>query len=300
MKTILVPTDFSKNALDALGYAIPLAESTGARLLIFHCAQLSAYALAGAPPDKLEEFINSDELFKMKLLREHVVKAYAAAGIKTMPGSTKLLVENNPLLVEKIMEVALRHEADLIITGTRGATGWGRFFFGSNTSALIGKSSIPVLAIPPGCKFKKIKKIAWSADLENLQQEMKMVLPFAENLHASVDVLYLDYGTDAGEAHLHVAKKLIGDSVYKKISLVRKKATIEFTMIRQLKKILSKRPYQLLVMFTKERGFWEKLLYGGKTEEMSYELELPLLSMRKQLPATVSAIHKAQNSLQRS
>ncbi len=285
MKTILVPSDFSRNATTALKYAIQLCAFMKAKLVVFHCAHLSPYILASASatPDQLNRFTKEDEDFKMKKLITQVNKAYKLAGIKKVPASTGYVVDSNPLLVDNILKVAENNHADLVVMGTHGASGLNRFFFGSNTATMISRSNIPVLAIPEKYRFRKIRDIAYSSDLENFEQEMKKLLPFAKTVKASVDVIYLDYGDDEKQEQVKTVSDRIGKIRYKKIKLLRQKATIEFSLNRQLKKILSKKSYQWLVMFTKDRGFWDKIIFGGKSESMSYALKLPLLTFRKEM-----------------
>ncbi len=283
MKTIIVPSDFSKNASVALRYAIRFAAVVKAKLVVFHCAHISPYILAtaSASDEQVNTLINEDVAFKSKKLEEQVSREYKSLGIKKIPAGTTLLVESKPLLVDNIIEVAGRFGADLIITGTHGATGLNRFFFGSNTSALISRSPVPVLAIPEKTKYAAIRKIAFSSDLENINSELKRLIPFVNALNANLDIVFFDYGLDAVDALIKKGNEAIGKSGYKKIKLLKKKASIEYSLVKQLKKFLASGNYQCLVMFTKERGFWSKLFYGGKTENMSYSVKMPLLSFKK-------------------
>jgi nucleotide-binding universal stress UspA family protein len=283
MKTILVPSDFSKNATTALRYAIGLAKATKSKLVIFHCAHLAPYILASAAAtDKqLELLISQDQDFKKDKLLSQVAAAYKSEGIKKIPATTEIIVESKPFLADNIIDVAERFRADIIIMGTHGATGLNRFFFGSNTATMISRSSIPVLAIPEKYRFKKINNIVCSSDLENPGNELNKLLPFVQALKANLDLLYLDYGIDISQAHVQAAKISIGKCGYKKVKLLTRRATVEYSLIRQLKKYLATHQYEWLVMFTKDRKFWDKLLFGGKTEAMSYSLKMPLLSFKK-------------------
>jgi len=285
MKTILVPSDFSKNATNALRYAIRLSMLTKSELVVFHCANIAPYILAAAAgaEEQVAKLIQEDESYKRKKLIAQVGKAYQYLGFKNIPAKTKIIVETNPLVVENIVGLAKKCHADLIITGTHGATGLNRFFFGTNSANLISKSTIPVLAIPGKCRYTKITNIAYASDLEHVDEELKRLIPFAKALKAGIDILYLNYGTDTKELYIKNAQSSIAKAGYNKIKLVKRSATIEYSLIGQLKKYLSKHSQQWLVMFTKERGFWEKLVYGGKTEYMSYSIKIPLLSFKKNI-----------------
>ena len=273
MPTIIVPTDFSNNATAALRYAISLSKQMQADLVVFHCSHISAYALAASvTEEQMRKLLRDDEMHKLEKLEEQVAKAYKFAEIDKVPSNIKYIVELNPFLVERTIEIAKENNAGLIIMGTHGATGINKFFFGSNTSIMISKSDVPVLAIPE----------TFASDLENLSFELNQVIPFAETTRSKITVLYLDYGIDADERKLSRGTEVINHMTYKKIKLEKQKATIETSMVGQVRKYISSNNPDCLVMFTRERGLWDRLFFkGSKTEDMSMALSIPLLSFKK-------------------
>ena len=282
MNSILVPSDFSDNATAALRYAILLSREFKTSLIVFHCSHISAYALTGAgTEEKMRLLIKEDEQNKMEKLQKQVNKAYKYLDIKEIPATTKCLVEYNPMVVENTIDVALQYNADLIIMGTHGATGIKKFFFGSNTSIMISKSPVPVLAIPDNYKFSPWKSIVFSSDLQNLAQELNKLIPFAKSSETLLEILYLDYGIDLDDKKTNQAEALIKNMPYKKIQLVKQKATIESSLVAQVKKYITKNKPDCLVMFTRERSLWDRLFRGSKTEDMSTALNVPLLSFKK-------------------
>ena len=197
MNSILVPSDFSGNATSALRYAILLSRQLKTSLIVFHCSHISAYALtAASTEEQMSLLIKQDEKDKLEKLQEQVNKAYKYLDINKIPTSTKCLVEYNPMVVENTIDIAQQYNADLIIMGTHGATGIKKFFFGSNTSIMISKSPVPVLAVPDNYKFVPWQSIVFSSDLQNLAQELNNLIPFAKGSKAALEILYLDYGID--------------------------------------------------------------------------------------------------------
>lgn len=283
MPTIIVPTDFSNNATAALRYAISLSKQMQADLVVFHCSHISAYALAASvTEEQMRKLLRDDEMHKLEKLEEQVAKAYKFAEIDKVPSNIKYIVELNPFLVERTIEIAKENNAGLIIMGTHGATGINKFFFGSNTSIMISKSDVPVLAIPETYKFTALDNIVFASDLENLSFELNQVIPFAETTRSKITVLYLDYGIDADERKLSRGTEVINHMTYKKIKLEKQKATIETSMVGQVRKYISSNNPDCLVMFTRERGLWDRLFFkGSKTEDMSMALSIPLLSFKK-------------------
>ena len=283
MNSILVPSDFSGNATSALRYAIQLSRQLKTSLVVFHCSHISAYALtAASTEEQMSLLLKEDEQDKLEKLQEQVTKAYKYLDIKKIPASTKCVVEYNPLVVENTIDVARQYHADLIIMGTHGATGIKKFFFGSNTSIMISKSPVPVLAIPDNYKYVAWQNIVFSSDLQNLAHELNLLIPFAKGSKAVLEILYLDYGIDLDDTKNSQAEALINKMPYKKIKLIKQKATIESSLVAQVKKYIAKNKPDCLVMFTRERSLWDRLFLGSKTEDMSAALNVPLLSFKKE------------------
>ncbi len=282
MQTILVPSDFSENANTALKYAIQLANLMQSKLVVFHSAQFTFASINEAKSQKQSELLlKKDTDAKIQKLQNQVNNAYRNLGIKDIPSTITVEVEFNPLIVEKTIEIARKHHAGLIVMGTHGASGLNKLLFGSNTSVMISKSDIPVLAIPENYNFKKIETIALASDLESPEDELKKLMPFVSGTAARLDIVHLDYGIDPINPKEQRVAKLMEKYPYEKIRLVTQKANIEHTLLKQLRKYLDEQKPQWVVMFTKERSFWDKLLLGSKTEDMSNYLKLPLLSFKK-------------------
>lgn len=284
MNAILVPTDFSKNANAALRFAILLGRQIKSPLIVFHCSYISAYALSAASSEEqMTALLREDEDHKMEKLQAQVSKAYKSLDINRVPASTKCIVSYNPLMVEKTLELAEENGAGLIVMGTHGASGITKFFFGSNTSIMISKSPLPVLAVPEDYKFDGMEELLYASDLEHINAELTALLPFAQANKANLRILYLDYGIDPDNKKITAAEAAIQNSRYKKIKLDVQKATIETSLVGQLKKQIQRLKPSCLVMFTRERTLWDRLfLKGGKTEDMSAALSIPLLSFKKE------------------
>lgn len=283
MASIIVPSDFSKNSTVALRYAIQTCKSTKNDLIVFHASHISAYALSAASTEEqMNLLLQDDETNKMEKLQDQVNKAFKYLNIKKIPAGTRLLVEYSPMVVERTLDLAYQEKATMIIMGTHGATGINKFFFGSNTSVMISKAEIPVLAIPENYKWNAPKDILFASDLENLGKELKQLLPFVTSIKGSIRVLYMDYGIDPDDKKMKKALEAIKASGYKKIKIEIQKATIEDTLVSQIKKYISKNKPDMLVMFTRERSLWDRLFgKGSKTEDMSTSLNVPLLTYKK-------------------
>lgn len=282
MRSILIPSDFSANAVSALRYAIQLGKRSGADLIVYHCSNLVGLNMPAAAPEVMvEAMIAGDEKNKQQQLEEQVKATYASLGMAEVPAGTKVVVEFSPLVVESIIEYAKQAGADLIIMGTHGSSGLEKFFFGSNTSSTIAKSPVPVLAVPVGYTGDTFSKFCFCSDLEHIKEELAQLSPLLKGFNTKLDILYFDYGKDPSHDLLRNAEALTGEPAYQQMQLVTEQAGVEISLVEHIKNYLVAHAYDCIIMITHERSFWNKLFAGSKTEEMSSSLTIPMLSIKK-------------------
>lgn len=140
-KLIVVPTDFSAPAEQALRYAAALGARFGAHLLVIYADLFNPpvdYTIGGAgtfyPP--IEEMVEG--------AREQLQMFTEATVGMAMPYDVRVLV-GTP--TEKILEQVRESGADLIVMGTHGRTGLRRLLFGSVTEAVMRLAPVPVIAV---------------------------------------------------------------------------------------------------------------------------------------------------------
>lgn len=143
MKPILVPVDGSDCSMRALDFAVELASSLAAEIVVCHVLDLSrAAAMSGGAAQLAEE--------SMELLRTEgkdiVDRALARAGAK-VPVSARL-PEGAP--VEQIEQLAAELPADFIVLGSHGRSGLQRLLMGSVAEGVVRAASVPAMVVPCG------------------------------------------------------------------------------------------------------------------------------------------------------
>lgn len=283
MKTIVVPFDFSPDARVALSAALQLAKSTASGIIVVHILHESPFKLAAASGEtEMDELIRKDELEKSIALQQETEEMLHSLHMEFPPGQIRIKALYSPLIVEKIIELANGEDAGLIIMGTHGATGLQKVLFGSNTSHMIARSALPVLAIPGNYSYKPAAKFLYASDFENLEAELRQIIPFAIAMNTVIDVLHLDYGPNDKKISTEKARTVILQSPYQYIHLVTREASNIKPLLRQIKQYAEETKPDWLLMFTKEKNNLDKLFMGSHTEDMSQSLPIPLLSFKKQ------------------
>lgn len=155
MKTILVPTDFSKAASNAAEYAVNLAKEMKATVLLFHVYYVPI------PVSEVPVIISPDEF---QADNEALLKK-EAANLKEKTGVEVRYLAKMGFAMDEILEE--EKNATLIVMGMKGANKLSEALMGSTTTATFRKATVPVLVIPEKAKYKKPKKIVFACDYDS-------------------------------------------------------------------------------------------------------------------------------------
>ena len=160
MKVILAPVDFSEASINAVSFAAELSKRSSARLIIVNIL-----------PNGEDE---SDTKVKLKSLESELKKTFDAS-----LDCESFLAHGN--LITTLKKIITVQQPDLIVMGTKGASGLKKILIGSNTMNLISKTRVPVLVIPEVARFDNFLKkgknrIVLATDLDALDEEALGIL----------------------------------------------------------------------------------------------------------------------------
>ncbi len=274
MKTILVPTDFSKNAENALTYAIQLAKKEEFKILLFHAFHYNYSVIDTAPEIVLEQSI---------FIQEGIEKRLKTLAQKTANKNhiTCEYLNEQGLLADKIEEIVKNKKIDLIVMGTQGATGLKEIFMGSNTARVIANVACPVIAVPAKSTFKKIKKIIYATDyqIHDIDALQELIL-LATNFEARIEVLHIANGKFT---HIEEIKRMekFKEKVEKKIQ----SDYISFNFLFGLeindiiKEYLEETSINMIAVSTKHRGLFERIFGSSSiTKKIVNHTKIPLIA----------------------
>ena len=136
---ILCPLDFSESSEHALLYAKAFAQAHQAKLFLLHVFDLPMGYLSSEVP------LPADALERHKETCIQNLTAVAATVRQEHPQTDWLVEEGNPSPC--IIEMARKHEVDLIVMGTHGRTGLAHALLGSVAERVVRKAPCPVLTV---------------------------------------------------------------------------------------------------------------------------------------------------------
>lgn len=136
--TILFPTDYSGASEPALRYAIQLARTSSAKLLVLHVV----------PPDiSYEGVVPNDSQHTREADEAQLASVVEAVTGENGVECERRVVTGDPLA--EILDVAKRETASLIVMNTTGRSGLRRLLMGSVAEAVLRKAPCPVLTFSP-------------------------------------------------------------------------------------------------------------------------------------------------------
>lgn len=145
-QNILFATDFSSAANAATPYAAGLARSFGAKLFALHVKEPANYAL---PPEMWESAQRVCDK-EMQEFRD-VMRRY-------FPELTPEVLEGEGGVWCAVAEAIEKYSIDLVVVGTRGRTGIGKFVLGSQAEEILRRAHCPVLTVGPQAQSEDRKR----------------------------------------------------------------------------------------------------------------------------------------------
>jgi nucleotide-binding universal stress UspA family protein len=278
MKQIIVPTDFSRCADNAINFAVQSAKILPAKVTLLHSFEIN--------DNIYTDYMGVNREYNLTILNG--VKEKIAQLKKSIEETDGIVVDtliSTSSLQDAIAKSVKEKNADLIIMGTLGASGIKEKLWGSRTAAVIGKSNIPVMAIPIEYKWKKPQKILLATnkfekeptildylfELEGLYMAQVQVAVFT-NVDNDKAALFLEHKNKIAQ-YENFLKQTYNENTLASVHLYGKDYQTT------LQNFIRENNIDIFVMVTYPRSFWERIFNPGMTKRMSYHTHIPLLAI---------------------
>lgn len=189
MKRILVPTDFSPQAENALKVAAELALKHGSEIYLLHSLEMPLSIVRGADPSNLPE-----SLFFIKLAEKNFSELLEKPYLQELQVHEAI---GHGEIYNDISNTVEKKNIDLVIMGSHGASGFKEMFIGSNTEKVVRTSSIPVLVIKNNHASFEINDFVFATDFsEECRWSFNEAQKFAKNAGAKMHLLFVNTPSD--------------------------------------------------------------------------------------------------------
>ena len=267
MKKLLLPTDFSENAENALNFGINLANHFESKIYLLSVYQVRTPAGSFKNMDSvLKEEYESElsklvEKYKPAMFRHSSLEALAISG-QTIP---------------TIAGFADSHHVDLIVMGTQGSSGLNEIFIGSNTVGVIKKANKPILAIPCDYKYKPFKKIVLALDESDAlpKEQIEPLVALAKSYKSEILVYHIVAPDENNGISPSIDEYLDGleYSVHQNLGIS--------DINEGINAFVERNDADLLCMITRKRRFLGNIFNPSVTRKEAFDSPVPLLVLRQ-------------------
>ena len=275
MRTILVPTDFSAIATNALHYAIEMANTIKANLMLLHVYQVPvSYTDAPIVMVSVDALRHAAEK-RMEQLKERVRKIVRPE--QKLYTETRLgnITDELESICEKIKPFA-------VVMGTKGASAFERVVFGSNTLSAIRHLHVPVICVPPGKTFGKgIKKIGFACDCKEVvaTTPTRIIRDLVKNFDAELHVLNVN--TDGKREEEKPEQTVLLETLLS--DLHPEYHFLEHTDIEDaINEFAEKNNLDLVISIPKQHNLVEKIFRKSSTRQLVYESHVPVMCIHEE------------------
>jgi len=277
MKKILYNTDFSDCSINAFVYALHLADKFNAEIITLHTYTRPVIGSMYLPntyqniyahleTDEFDMFKDTSKLLHIiaeKHQKEHIVNTF-------------LMVEENT--IDGILQTIKKEDVDIVVMGTKGATGLKEVFIGSITSHLMELSPCPVLAIPENADYVDgIKNILFSSDFfpEDITS-LKYALDLSDNLNAHFECINtaVDY-SDYKEKLIANWSEKLQFTKYKDINF----SIIDASTLAEITEYISVNKIDLIITTIYKNSFIEALFHYSLAKRLAHHCTVPILTI---------------------
>lgn len=275
MKTIIVPTDFSPVATNAMNFAADMAVNINASLMLLH-----VYQVPVSMTDVPVVLVSADELRKDSELKLKELKESLA---HITSGKIKIYTEARMGdIVDELEDVSKHIEPFAVIMGTKGTSGVERMLFGSTTLTAIRHLKWPVIVVPPGKEYGTgIKKIGFACDfnkvIENtpVQFIRNMVKEFGAELHVlNVDYEQRNFKPETPEESLMLHTLL--EDLDPKYHFINHKDVED-----GINEFAETNNIDLLITIPKKHGLLDNLFKHSSTKELVTQSHVPVMCVHE-------------------
>ena len=274
MKRIILPTDFSENAYNAISYAFNLFKDEACTFYLLHtytpAVYQTEYVLHSPGQIGLGDVYQTEATEQIEELHRQLEREF------NNPKHTIMTHVAFNTLVDEVMESAENEEADYIVMGTKGATGAKEVFLGTHAVHVLKKSKIPVIVVPERFEFEKPVEILFPTDLEvpYPPEQVKPIVEIAKLHGSSVEVLHISTGYDLTEQQ-EENKKELNASLSDVAHLFHE--TGSQPIIKGISNFQMMKRMNMLAMIRNKHTFVERMFIEPVIQKIGYHVTIPFL-----------------------
>ncbi|SEQ35218.1 Nucleotide-binding universal stress protein, UspA family [Hyunsoonleella jejuensis] len=268
---ILIPTDFSANSWGSIGYGLKLFKDEECSFYLLNATTLKASAMSNLS-NKLLKTMKANALKELEEMKDIVENNNANAN-----HDFEIILSGEEL--NKAIKTAIKKcNIDLIIMGTKGATGAKEIFFGSNTVRIVNDiKDCPILIVPEDYNFVVPKQIAFPTDFNRFynDNDIQPLKEFADLYNSKIRIVHINEEeelNDVQEYNLEVLQEHLIDYEHS-LHWMPKYAKKS----KEINDFIEELEIDMLAMVNYERSFIEKIIREPIIKKIGFRPIVPFV-----------------------
>ena len=277
MRKILIPTDFSENAMNAIKYALELFKYEKSKFYFMHAYEDDVYKDKALSTRETFEQVLSNVSSRSQNNLENLLKKVKE--ISPNPRHSYKIISAYNSLVDEADIVVDGKNIDVIVMGTKGETDDRKITFGSHTLQVLKYVQCPVLSIPANYKYTQPKHILFPTNylMPYQRRDLKLLCEMATPYRARIDMLYVS-SSDKLSMRQEDNMQFIKDALCNNdtnFNTVNNENFIEATNI-----YIKENNIDMLVMVNTRHSYLENILFQSVIDVLSLNIQIPFLALQ--------------------
>ena len=277
-KRILLPTDFSENALNAIQYALDMHEEEKCEFYLLNVFRVKGYStksiMVPEPGDVDYETAKKDSL-------DGLDKQMEILSLRDEnPKHRFYKISQFNSILYGVKNVIDKKDIDLDVMGTKGAGGTRSTVFGTNTVNIMEKvTECPVLAIPEKVRFSPPKEIVFPTDFKASfkRKEIHVLLDIAKNHKSAIRVLHIMESTKLSKKQEN--NKVLLDHMLDEVD--HSFHTMSDVKVQKgINTFIESRKSDMVAFMNKKHMFFGSILSNPLVKELGYYSEIPIMVLK--------------------
>lgn len=276
MKTILLPTDYSKNAWNAIFTALKLFYDQQCTFVLLHTYEPGLSNLLGDQGEgslggiyaSLEEASIEKMKDLMAYLKEHHPNPRHTFRTLVKPGEP----------VGEVKKQIREKPVDMIVMGTKGATGAERVLLGSNTVRMLKSvHDKPILAVPEDFDFQRLRHVVFPTDYMHYYEPFELQ-PLIDLVRDWKAILHMVYAAHTHEMKpVQLSNKKLLESRLAGLDARHAEIPLEKHLSESITGYADQIRADLIVLMQHKHGFLESLTKEKVVKRIAFDSHIPLL-----------------------
>lgn len=274
MIKIMIPIDFSDNAINAITYALEFFKYQKAEFYFMHAYQAEVYS-----HEELLSRTDFSDIVKRVKLQSETNLANLLSKVKEIspnPNFKYFIISAYNSLLDEADLIVDGKNIDLIVMGTKGKSNKSNLTFGSNTLQVLKYVQCPILAIPQGYKYQQPKHALFPTNylIPYKRRELKLLCNLISPFRTKVDMLYVSKSEK-------LSYRQEDNKAFIEETICENKINFCTTNSKKIDEAISTyiidNKIDFLVMVNTQHSYLENILFQSTIDIISLKITIPLL-----------------------